>query len=827
MKPIHLVCNAHLDFAWLWEWDEGIAEVLSTFRTAVSFCEEFDGFIFNHNEAILYKQVEEYDPGLFEQICGQAAKGNWHIMGGWYLQPDCNMPSGESLIRQILLGRNYFKEKFNAKPTTAINVDSFGHTRGLVQILKKSGYDSYLVCRPEGKHLPLPADDFIWIGYDGSEITVHRAEDSYNSKRGQARSKVVRWMETNREKKTGMVLWGIGNHGGGPSKVDLCNLKELMKSCTEHNITHSTPEAYFRDLKEEALQMPRFDQSLNPWAVGCYTSQIRIKQKHRLLENELFMTEKMASNACLQGNMDYPKENFHEVSCDLAMSEFHDILSGSSIQSVEENALRLLDHGLESLARIKIRSFFVLAGEQEKAQEGDIPIFIYNPHPFKISGIFECEFNLPDINHGKSFSNPHICKDGIRLLSQVEKEWSNLNIDWRKRIVFEAELEPSQISRFHCGIEILPEKPGKKIAAAEGSIVLKTEDLHIVINCRTGFIDKLESKGWDYLEENSFRPVVIKDDDDSWGTEVHSFPDVAGAFELMSGEEAAHFSGMEDNIADAVRIIEDGEVRTVVEALYSYEDSFICQTFMIPKHGTEIQVESRVFWNEKKKLLKLSVPTLFKNAGFIGQVAYGVEELPIDGTETVTQKWNSVCSGEGNRSVTCINDCVYGSSFSNGELQITLLRSPAYTSMDIKDGYQAKEDRFLPHMDQGERIFHFWLNVGNADERQDMIDREALVKNEKPYVLSFFPSGSGRCLLPLILLEDGTIQMTAFKKAEQSDDYIIRLFEPTGKDRTTNVIIPLFSISQTISMKKFEIKTLRLDIERKTLIETDLMEDTI
>ena len=148
MQKIHLISNAHLDPVWLWRWDEGAAEAISTFRVAAEFCENYDGFVFNHNEAVLYQWVEEYEPSLFKRIQSLVKAGKWHIMGGWYLQPDCNMPSGEGIIRQIEQGRRYFKEKFDCLPTAAVNVDSFGHSRGLVQILKKTGYEGYLFCRP-------------------------------------------------------------------------------------------------------------------------------------------------------------------------------------------------------------------------------------------------------------------------------------------------------------------------------------------------------------------------------------------------------------------------------------------------------------------------------------------------------------------------------------------------------------------------------------------------------------------------------------------------------------------------------------------------------
>ncbi len=229
-KILYLICNAHLDPVWLWEWEEGAGETLSTFRTAAQLCEEFDEFVFNHNEAVLYKWVEMYEPELFSRIQKLVKRRKWHILGGWYLQPDCNMPSGESFVRQILIGKSYFKRKFGVEPETAMNFDPFGHTRGLVQILKKSGFMSYLFCRPDAKHLALPADDFIWVGYEGSEILAHRARHHYNSERGKARQRVEQWIEENQDLDTGMLLWGIGNHGGGPSRQDL---EQLQKSSTQ------------------------------------------------------------------------------------------------------------------------------------------------------------------------------------------------------------------------------------------------------------------------------------------------------------------------------------------------------------------------------------------------------------------------------------------------------------------------------------------------------------------------------------------------------------------------------------------------------------------
>ena len=126
------------------------AEAISTFRVAADFCERHDGFVFNHNESVLYEWVEEYEPALFERIQKLVKEGKWRIMGGWFLQPDCIMPSGESFLRQIETGNRYFEEKFGIKYETAVNFDPFGHNRGLVQILAKNGYRHYLFVRPLG-----------------------------------------------------------------------------------------------------------------------------------------------------------------------------------------------------------------------------------------------------------------------------------------------------------------------------------------------------------------------------------------------------------------------------------------------------------------------------------------------------------------------------------------------------------------------------------------------------------------------------------------------------------------------------------------------------
>lgn len=820
---LHLVCNAHLDPVWLWEWEEGAAEAISTFRTAADLCEEFDGFVFNHNEVVLYQWVEEYEPALFRRIQRLVREKKWHIMGGWHVQPDCNMPSGESFVRQILTGKRYFQEKFGVDVTTAINFDPFGHTRGLAQILARSGYDSYLFCRPAQNDCPLPADEFRWVGYDGSEVMAKRC-GSYGSPLGHARDKVEDWLKNHPDEKCGMVLWGVGDHGGGPSRGDLRQLAALISETKERQIRHSTPEEYFADLRHCHPDLPQHAKDLNPWAVGCYTSMIRIKQKHRRLENEIFTLEKMAAAASCQGLMDYPRADIKQALYDLLTCEFHDVLPGSSIQRAEEASLRMFDHGLELISRSKARAFFALAGGQPRANEGEIPILVYNPHPFPTESVVECEFQLADQNWNDTFTLPVVTQNGQTLPSQVEKELSSLNLDWRKRVAFRAMLQPGQMNRFDCRLEILPAKPKPELQATDGAIRFQTAELAVTINTQTGLMDRYCANGIELVKPGAFQPVVLHDTEDPWGMRVRRYDAVEGAFSLMSPEEGTRFSGVTAGVIPSVRVIEDGPVRSVVEAVFAYGNSAICQQYKLPKQGTEIEVETRVHWNEKNRMLKLAVSTPFSESRYLGQVAYGRDELPNNGDEAVAQQWVAVAAGDKSAALTCINDGIYGSDCSEGVLRLTLLHSPAYSGHPIKDRPVVPQDRYLPRIDQGERLYRFWFNGGTETERLQTIDREALVKNQAPVALSFFPSGAGEKPLPGATLSDDAVLLTAMKQAEAGEALILRLFEPTGEQRTTTVTLPFASMETTVTLEAFQIKTLRADLKTRQFTEVDLLE---
>lgn len=775
----------------------------------------------------MYKWVQEYDPALFRRIVKLVKQGKWHIMGGWYLQPDCNMPSGESLIRQILEGKSYFKKHFNVEPETAINFDPFGHSQGLVQILAKTGYHSYLFGRPKQADCPLPNDGrlFIWEGFDGSRVMASRAWP-YSSPFGKADVKIKNWLEQHPDDRSGIILWGVGNHGGGPSRLDIKRVNALIKKTKDTQILHSTPETFFDSMSRMNRNIPEHKADLNPCMVGCYTSQIRIKQAHRQLENELYSLEKMVCAAAFQGLMKYPFEQIQEVTYDLLMCQFHDILPGTSIEPAERYALRLIDHGLEIASRLKTRTFFILASDQGKAKNGQIPIMVYNHHPYNVTCTLECEFNLPDFRSPETFTDIIVRHKGKKLPAQVEKELSNFTCDWRKRVVFRAELAASSMNRFDCRLKVIDRKPAIKLKPANKKIVFQTQDIKVVINTETGLIDRYRAGGVESISGSAFEPRVMHDNEDPWAMYNDSFSKIAGRFKLMTPKACAEFSGVCLPRLLPVRVIEDGPVRSVIEALFSYKRSVICQRYKLPKIGTEIEIETIVYWNEKNRMLKLSIPLADEQPVILGQVPFGVKRFTAEGKESAAQKWVAAVYEKQDTAFTCINDSIYGFDFSENRLNLSLLRSAAYGGHpDNYGNVHIPKDRYSPRIDQGRRVFKFWINAGKAEQRLKMIEREAIERNENPYILSFFPEKTEKTVKPFALLNDDAVIVSAMKRSRQGSDLIIRLFEPTGKSRKAVLRLPVLDNKRiALKFKPFEIIALRINPKTKVVKKTNLLE---
>lgn len=830
-KPnIHLLCNAHLDPVWLWPWEEGAAEAVSTFRIAADFCEEYDGFVFNHNEVVLYEWVEQYEPELFKRIQKLVRQGRWHIAGGWYLQPDCNMPSGEGMVRQAVEGLSWFAEKFGVRPRVAYNFDPFGHSRGIAQILARSGFIGYLHCRPNENDTyqhPLPDKNYLWVGPDGSCIAAQHMV-GYLTHRGQAVERINTMTDQalRDNRPVELVPWGIGNHGGGPSRVDLQEITALIPERSDATILHSTPEAFFEDLLARET-LPRHAHDLQRSYPGCYTSQVRLKQQYRALENIYFLVERMATQAWAAGRMDYPREKLTEARRCMLLCAFHDILPGSSIQAAEKMGLGILARGIDICEQLRMRAVLALAAGQRKARDGEIPILALNPQARPVADVFECEMNLPDQDRSGMYFQPTVTLDGKMLPAQCEKEASNLHIEWRKRVVVDAELPPSQISRLDVTFRKIKAKPRHKLRARNGRIRVAGKDLTIDINTRTGLIDSARLGRQQFLAAGAGQILCLADDDDPWGTHQHRYPRRGQALRLVSKARARQLNGALD--VEPVQVVEDGPVRRVIEATFEHDQTTARLRYLLPRNHPWIDLDISLLAAPPRTMCKLRLPLAFQARQARCQSVYDQPERSIDGTEWPAQKWVAAMEDKGaaSRALATLNNGTYAFDCTESELRLNLLRTPCYSFLPLSDGDHPADGLNQPRSDRGERHFRFRLMPGQVGELMRTIEASAQAFNQPPFLVSFYPSGQrAKTARPIVEVRKGRALVTAVKQSINGGDIILRLFEPTGRAGKSTLSI-LGRWQRTIRLGKYELMTLRVNPKTGKTHQVDLMEEPV
>lgn len=784
----HMICNAHIDPIWQWDWPEGVSATLSTFYSAVRLSEEFD-YIFCHNEVTVYKYVEEYAPALFEKIKELVRAGKWHIMGGWYLQPDCNMPSGESFVRQIREGQRYFREKFGVCPTTAINFDPFGHSVGLVQIIKKCGQDSYMFMRPYSSEMTLPSEQFVWRGLDGSEIKATRI-CAYNSGLGKS-AKTIRDRARIQDFKSGAILWGVGNHGGGPSHKDLADIESEILPSDEYEYIHSTPEAFFSEIEPSEV----VDTSLRISMPGCYTSMYRVKKLHAQLENEISIAEKLSSVAYMTGALDkYPEKELQIAVEDLLNAEFHDVLPGTSVQCGEDAGVRYLNHGILEAERAKIKAYFALSQSQKSAGEGEYPVAIFNPHPYTLCDNVECEFTLADQNWNDRIVSKIRVSDenGNTVPYQVIKEDSNLTLDWRKRIIFEAALPPLQLSRYSIYVDFIPADKTEKFPV----FTFDNGRKHVEIDEKTGLLKSYKINGQEYIG-NGFGLCAFDDNADPWamartqlvrlGTNEQSFK--------LSENPLGPFKGMK-----SVQVVEDGDIYLGIEAFFECDNTRARILYKIYKNNDDVDIDITLYMCDINRIVKLKLP-MAKNGTLIGQAPFGTDKLFDDARENVAHRF--VALDTGGECIALLNRDVYGSHFENNTLYMSLVRGVTYCAHPIGERELIPSNRFTKKIDQGENNYSFRLTVTNRDR----LERKATEFVQRPYALNIFPIPVENAKYDQISVSvDGDIiSIPTIKKAYDKDAIIFRLLNNTENSVQSSITVNGQKLP--LAFGKYEVKT--------------------
>jgi alpha-mannosidase len=737
-RLLHMIGNAHIDPVWLWQWPEGYQEVRATFASALDRMDEYPDFVFTSDSVIFFAWVEEHDPELFERIRARVAEGRWQVIGGWWLEPDCNVPAGESLVRHALYGQRYLREKLGVAATTGANLDSFGHTAQIPQILRKSGMDSYVFLRPGPHEMELPGPIFRWESPDGSQVTAYRIPHEYCAPRDDLGIHVEKALASvPAEPPELMVFYGVGNHGGGPTKANLESIARLNER-GEERLELSSARRFFDSLHED---LPVHAGELQHHGVGCYTSHSGIKRWNRRAENLLLRAEKW----CAIAGVDADFEQAWKL---LLLNQFHDTLAGTSIAPAYEDARDQTGHAASIASLAFNRATQTIARQIDiPPQEEMTPVVVFNPHPWELRADVELEFaGFP------SREAPRLIDDeGAAVPIQKTLQITVLNGS-RTRLVFPAVVPPLgyRVYEIHAGGE-----------AVEGPGRLENEHLLLELDPATGRIARLVVKatGIDLAAPGAKHAIVIDDRSDTWGHNVVAYDAEIGEFECT-----------------AISVVESGPVRTAVRVESRYGDSTMREDYVLGRDAAHVDVRVALDWRERCKLLKLRYPTSVDAAEATYEVPYGHVVRETNGHEEPGQSWVDVSAGDSG--LTVINDAKYGYDVRGGDIGISAVRSPPYAWHEPRE---LDPDGVYEYMDQGHQDFTVRLVPHAGDWRAADVVRRAAELNQPPFaLLESYHAGP----LPRRKSyghDDGAVVVTVVKRAEDGDGVVVRAYETAGR----------------------------------------------
>ncbi len=813
-KRVYLIGSAHLDPIWLWRWQEGCGEVLQTFRSALDRLNEYDDFIFTCSSAAYYQWVEQIALDMFEEIRARVKEGRWVPVNGWWVQPDCNIPSGESFARQALYSQLYYKEKFGRICKTGYNVDSFGHNGNIPQLLKQGGMDAYVMMRPQPNENADIPDIYLWQSPDGATVPTFKIQESYTASGQESIDNRLATAERNMEKYDlgVMLFYGVGNHGGGPTRGDIEYLQKLGEG--GHMLLFSSPDEYFAALETEKDRLPVWTDDLQHHASGCYSATSMVKALNRRAENSLYTAEAFSTVAVETAGMEPKTESFKEAWRDVCFNQFHDILCGCSIMEAYDDVRDSFGHAVtvadrhlnEALLRIarKVDTWVegvsdpVCSVRNQDAGRFDRPVIVFNPLSFPV------KVPVQTYNASKYVKNS---KGEYVPAQNVRASRSN---DSHADTCFMAELPALGYATYWMkweGSFIPPQvSPATDVSAAE--LTMENAHLKVAFDKATGFITSLYSKdeNYDYAAPGHplAVPTVIDDrKTDTWAHNVFVFHDIKGVMALES-----------------IELVESGPVRAVIRTRHTFGDSYLVQDFILGSDQKTLRVKCKANWREEFTLLKMSFPVGGSSHGNLYEIPGSVIARPANGEEEPAGKWGAVCFEDGGEhTLALLNDSKYSYDCPGNDFRITLLRNVIFA-----DHYSHRPAASFNFTDEGMQRFEYGVTLQGGPDT-GALQREALQFNVRPVcVPESFHKGSEPQMKGFIEIDRPNIVATALKFCEDgSGDLILRLSETAGIDTEANVSLLCGKYTFTARVGHRQLKTFR--IGECGVKETNFLED--
>ena len=795
-EKVYLIGNAHLDPVWLWRWQEGFAEIKATFRSALDRMKEYDDFKFTSACSSYYMWIEKSDKAMFEEIRQRVAEGRWCIVGGWFVQPDCNLPSGESFARHGLISQRYFKEKFGKMAKVGYNVDSFGHNGSIPKILKNSGMDSYVFMRPMKWEKELPKSLFWWESNDGSRVPAYRIPRAYNL--------ITEWfdvfgeIDNMNEGVPQMAFYGVGNHGGGAT----VELLDKMHAELGENFVFSTPEEYFESVSE--MDIPTIADDLQYHAKGCYSVNSKMKNLNRMAENKLCEAEIYSVLSKELMDTEYPAQELDRGWKNVLFNQFHDILAGCCVEEAHKDAewsygetmnitAQVSNFALQQISwNIDTSKGIDIAAEKKgfywinQCVEGlGIPLVIFNSLPYEVERAVLINCPAKEI---KTDDGENVPVQWIRAQKTFDAY-----TDYNSDTVFMAKIPAMGYSvyRIHTEGE-KKEAESNPFICTENSI--ENEEIKLTLNPKTGEVSSIfikDSKK-ELLSGETETYFVDETDSDTWAHAIVEFKNLV----------AKSFSG-------SVRLKESGPVRAVLESKIKLLDTEITRDYIIEQGSSVVTVKATVDFREEHKMLKFSFPANGKNPKAFAKIPFGSIERPADGNEQVCGEW--VTLGD----VVVANGDKPSFDADGNVLNMTVLRGALYA--DHSNGHPEYRDGGT-YIEKG--IHHFEYNISEFESVSKAEKTSQRIMNIPTVITETFHKGKLSREFSGISVSAENVIVTAVKKHTDSDGYVLRCYEAEGKN--TEVKFTLFGTDWTANIGANQVKT--FIVSDGKVKETDFLE---
>lgn len=795
---IHLIGNAHIDPVWLWRFPEGLAEVKATFKAALDRIREHDSFIFTCASAFYYKWVEENCPEMFEQIRTAVKNGRWCIVGGMWVQPDCNIPSGESLARHLLYSQNYFEGKFGIRVRTGYNVDTFGHSGCLPGLLNEAGIENYVYMRPDrnAKDYGFDNQTFRWRSY-GHEVVASKIGGYGGFISGRMTEQIMRdndeYVEEHDE--SIMKYYGCGNHGGGPTVRSIQEIDAYLPKA-RNTFLYSDPNRYFDYMREKHYDdMPVFQGELKYIFGGCYSANAKVKALNRQGENRMNEAERMEvlANACISAPMH--RDKLSEAWQTILFNQFHDIICGCSVKAAYRDVYAFgsgaIASGLkltnEAAQRISwsidtAKKVPTLSKDQDwivwDNGEAGAPVVVFNPlsHPVTVpvytnrkscTGVMDEKDNLISCQ-----TVPCVRKDGCEdavcalFLAEVPP------YGYRTFRTFDCEAVQS------CWTEPL-------MKANENTLC--NDRITVTFDREKGCISSIRDRNGKKINGNFASKAVVIDDrkNDTWGHDRYIFDEIIGEF----GDPE-------------FTVVSCGACEVALKVTTRYKTSYLTQIYTLYAHDERIHVAAQLLLNEPLIQVKILFDSGLENPEFIREIPGGIGNTGDPGYEEPMLRFMAAADGE--NGLVVVNDCKHSASLKDGVMAFVAARSCYYADHRGIVDRDAKEQRMV--QDMGEQEFCYDIIPWHGDLAAVFRAAEE-INTEFPVIPETYHNGTMPESLSCLKTDSPNVTVTAIKSAEDDRGYIVRLMEIGGKE--ADVILELFGTAVKTHVRPFDIQTFR------------------